>query len=144
VLEGDGALRWRSALGAPVAAVAVDAAGGWIAAGTASGARGLLTCCNGEGHLIWECDLPSPPTGLAFSPAGHPHGGSRILALSLLDGHIHLYETDPAAAGSQTPGAVTEQAEALAATGDLTGARQHLLRALERRPELAEAARRLA
>jgi hypothetical protein len=140
LLDADGHRRWSSMLEAPIAALAMDGAGERLAAATSGTARHLLHCLAGDGRLLWEGELPAAVSGLAFSPDG-VH-----LAASLVDGQVFRYQLEPRdAAGPDAAGdPLLDEAEALAARGELAAAAQLLLRGLERHPAHAAAARRLA
>src|SRR6185369_7209503 len=101
---------------------------------------GLLVCLDREGAPVWETDLASLPTGLALSPNG------RYAGVTLQEGSVLLFEADFGAARAAGRSAATEldEAERLAAAGDLLDARARLLGLLEGDPASLPAGERLA
>jgi tetratricopeptide (TPR) repeat protein len=87
-LDEDGGFRWRAALGLPVIAVAVDAAGERVAAIASTDGEHLLVCLGPAGTSLWEHGLEGPPSGLALSPGGE------YLLVTLAGGVVSLFETE--------------------------------------------------
>ncbi len=140
LLDREGGLAWRASVGRPVLTLAASGAAEWVAVAAGDDAGHALACFSANGSLVWEHELDARPTGLALSPNGH------FLGISLSDGRLLLFQADFAATlgGAGTRDRALEEVDTLLREGDVSGARDRVLRLLETHPSYLPAADRLS
>jgi tetratricopeptide (TPR) repeat protein len=139
-LDEDGGFRWRTPTGGTVLDVDTDSDARWAAALVSHEGLHRVMCFGPDGAPVWEYDLEHQPNGVALSPNG------RFLLISCVNGTVSLFGVDFTRAAPRVGGRRDfdfQTAQAAAAAGDLTAAREILSRLLEETPHDLPIAREL-